>query len=82
VTPTESLFYTPGPTGDERHKRQATEFVPVFLDELTLTDDQRNACENNVECLFDLAVTGDMDFANNTLMEGKEANATIEVLSK
>lgn len=80
------FFYPDGPSG--RRKRQTYEeyqnldFVPIFLDELTFTDDQKFACEDNLECLFDLAVTGSMEFANNTLMEAKVANATLEVLSK
>lgn len=87
VTPEESFFYyNTGVRG--RRKRQTYEdhqnlqFVPLFLDELTFTDDQKMACEDHPECLFDLAITGDMEFANNTLNEDKFANATQEVLGK
>lgn len=81
----ESLFS--GPNLDivmgERRKRQAdTDFVPVFFDELTITDDIRVACEGHQQCIFDFAVTGSMEFANATLMDDKAANATKEVLGK
>ena len=57
------------------------DFVPLFFDELTnVTDAQRMVCEDNQQCLFDLAVTGDMAFAMNTLNHQKDANATKDVL--
>ena len=86
----ESLFFYPGeptePAVMGRRKRQTYEeyqnfnFVPIFLDELTFTDDQKVICEGDLQCLFDLAVTGDVEFANTTLMEGKIANETIKLL--
>lgn len=88
MTRADSFFFYPDDGARGRHKRQSyadyqnSGFVPVFLDELTFTEEQRIACEDNRQCLFDLAVTGSMDFANNTLMEDKIANATKEVLSK
>ena len=39
-------------------------------------------CEDNLQCLFDLAVTDEMEFAMNTLEQEKIANTTTEVLSK
>ena len=86
VSQEESLFFYPGFQG--RRKRQTydefqnLDFVPIFRDELNFTDDQEQACEGNAECLFDLAVTGDMEFANNTLNQDKFGNETKEVLSK
>ena len=80
----ESLFFYPG----GRRKRQTYEdfqnlqFEPIYLDELTFTDNQKMACGDHLQCLFDLAVTGDMEFANNTLNEDKVANETKEMLSK
>ena len=82
TTEDESLFYYP----DARGRRQTYEdyqnhsFVPVFLDELIFTDEQRIACENNEQCLFDLVVTGDMQFAGNTLNHEKDVNRTGEEL--
>ena len=57
------------------------DFIPIFFDELTnVTETQKMVCEDNQQCLFDLAVTGDMTFALNTLNHQKDANATKEVL--
>ena len=57
------------------------DFIPLFFDELTnVTDAQKMVCEDNQQCLFDLAVTGDMAFAMNTLNHQKDANATKDVL--
>ena len=80
VSAEESLFFRPG-----RRRRQSgqpdVDFIPLFFDELTnVTDAQKMVCEDNQQCLFDLAVTGDMAFALNTLNHQKDANATKEVL--
>ena len=57
------------------------DFIPIFFDELTnVTEAHKMVCEDNQQCLFDLAVTGDMVFALNTLNHQKDANATKEVL--
>ena len=76
----ESLFYKPG-----RRRRQTTpdvDFVPIFFDELmNVTDQVSTLCEGNRQCIFDLAVTGDTDFAMNTLDHEKEANETKQTLS-
>lgn len=83
----ESFFYDGGATGD-LHKRQTDEdsqtedFVPIFYEDLTFTDEQRKACENIDACLFDLAVTSDMSFASNTLDQEKVSNSTTAILSK
>ena len=52
---------------------------PVTLDELTFTDEQRAMCMNDETCLFDLAVTGDEDFAVTTL-ESSEEDARVQQL--
>ncbi len=87
VSPDESLFfYSGGPQGRRRRQTydeyQQLDFIPIFHDELAFTEDQEKACEGHAECLFDLAVTGDMEFANNTLNQDKFVNATKEVLCK
>ena len=80
--PDENLFYT------GRRKRQADEtfgnssFVPIFSDELNFTEMQQVLCQNNMQCLFDFAVTGERDIALETLRHEQEANATREALSK
>lgn len=67
-----------------RRKRQTTpgdDFVPLFFDELNITDAHRMICEDNRQCIFDLVATGDVTIAVNTLDSQKESNATLEVLS-
>ena len=85
ATQTESLFYYTSSrkrqTDGSYEDFQNLNFVPVFLDELNFTNDQRVLCENNLQCLFDLAVTEDETFAVNTLEQEKIANATVEILS-
>ena len=79
VSDGESLFFNAG-----RRKRQTApdaDFIPTFFDELNITEAERIVCEDNDQCLFDLAATGDMTFALTTLDHQKEANATKEVLS-
>lgn len=87
VTEFESLFYYPGES--QRKKRQAggtyddfqnINFVPIFTDELNFTDEQRVVCEDNLQCLFDLAITEETEFAMTTLEQEKIANATTDTL--
>lgn len=75
----ESLF-----SARTRRKRQTPniDHSPLFFDQLTFTDDQKRLCEDNLECLFDLAASGDMQVAMTTLNHGKDANLTLEILSK
>lgn len=81
------MFHYEGATGGCR-KRQTFEdfqnpnFVPLFFDNLTITDEMRTACEEDLACIFDLAVTNDMAFASNTLDQTKVANSTTAILSK
>lgn len=78
VAPTESLFYfndAPGQT-----KRQAPDFActsfetcgdPSFraprFEELNTTQEQRDYCNNDSSCIYDLVLTGDMEVAELTL---------------
>lgn len=80
TTEEESLFHYLSARGRRQtyEDYQNSSFIPLFLDELTFTDEQRIACEGNDQCLFDLAVTGDMQFAENTLNHEKDANRTEE----
>ena len=82
TTEEESLFYYPGTRGKRQtyHDYQNLSFVPLYLDQLNFTEEQVIACEDNVQCLFDLAVTGDMEFAMNTLTHEKNASSTQEDL--
>ena len=52
---------------------------PVTLEELTFTDQQRDVCKNNDECLFDLVVTGSEDLAIATL-EASEEDARLQTI--
>ena len=77
----ESLFRDPI-CPDERKRRQTDEYVPIFFNQLTFTDEQIAICKGNKPCLFDLAVTNDTQFAVNTKETEEIANATIDILSK
>lgn len=66
-----------------RRKRQAeNRIMPIFFDELNITEEASTACEGNQQCIFDLITTGDMDLAMNTLNLDKEVNKTKETISK
>ena len=87
VSEEESFFYYAG----QGRKRQAggtyedfqnLNFVPIFSDELNFTEEQRVLCEDNLQCLFDLAVTEETTFAMETLEQEKIANTTTKTLRK
>ena len=78
VLPEESLFS--GPAMERRKRQTDEEFVPVFLDDLIFTEDQIVSCVGNLQCLFDLAATGSVEFANTTLMDDRAANETKDML--
>lgn len=70
--------------GPSRRRRQVDEetFTPRFLDDLEVTDDVAMTCEGNIQCIFDLTATGDLEVAMNTLHEEREANMTRETISE
>ena len=75
INPDESMFFVQ----EKRKKRQTSnDFMPVFFDQLVLSDEQIGFCEGNEQCVFDLVVTNDTEFAERTLNEQKEANDTID----
>ena len=53
--------------------------MPITLNELTFTDEQRAICNNDQTCLVDLAVTGDETFAATTL-ESSEEDAQLQMI--
>ena len=57
-------------------------FVGVTLEELSFTQEQRDMCNNDDACLFDLAVTGDEEFANTTLEASVENTKVQQLISK
>ena len=68
---------------EDRKKRQASaDFRPVFFDQLVASNDQIGFCEGNEQCVFDLVVTNDTEFAKRTVNEQKEANDTIDQFGK
>ena len=46
---------------------------PFSIENLNYTDEQREFCNNITECMFDLLLTEDTDFAGNTLEANMEA---------
>lgn len=66
-----------------RRKRQAEQgIMPIFFDELNITEEAEMVCEGNPQCIFDLLLTGDMDVAMNTLEHEKQTNLSMETISK
>ena len=57
-------------------------FVGVSFEDLTFTEEQIDLCNNDESCLFDLAVTGDEEFANTTLESSEEDKKIQEAISK
>lgn len=57
-------------------------FTPVFVDELTVTDEVAMTCEENPQCIFDLTVTGNREVAANALNHEKETNLTEGTISE
>ncbi len=56
------------------------EWVPVFVDDLDFTPEQKMVCGENLQCLFDLNVTGEMDIAMETLNHGQETEETRDTI--
>lgn len=67
-----------------RRRRQAEEreFVPLFFDDLNVTDAVEMECEGNPQCILDLIATGEMEFAMTTLNHEKETNLTEDTISE
>ena len=57
-------------------------FVGVAFENLTFTEEQRAMCNNDESCLYDLAVTGDEEFANTTLEASEENTRVQDIISK
>ena len=58
------------------------EFIPIFFDQLNFTDHQTMLCEGDNQCLFDFAVTGEEEFAMETLVSEKKSQETRDAISK
>ena len=57
-------------------------FVGVSFEDLTFTEEQMAMCNNDEICLFDLVVTGDEEFAAETLKSSEEDRRVQEIISK
>ena len=65
-----------------RNRRQnSMPLVPPSLDELTITAQMIEFCNNITACLYDLAVTGNMDVAEQTRDFTENTTAHEEQLS-
>ena len=77
ITPDESLFvYGPG-LGPNNYSHP--EHIPVFTNELVISDEVRQACQGNTACMFDAASTNDTMVGLSTMRTG-EMLATERVL--
>lgn len=63
-----------------RRKRQIVEDVniPIFVEDLNITDEQREFCNDNIQCIFDLSVTEDETVAQATMEIDAETSMTQE----
>ena len=77
VNTLESLFNDPSSMD---RKRQAEDFSPIFFDNLNFTVEQVELCGGSESCLFDFAVTGDVEIATNILEHEKNTTKAEEIL--
>lgn len=66
----------------ERKKRQAPRGRAPTFEELTFTDKQRDFCNNESTCLYDLAVTGVLEVAATTRRASEESARVQSLISK
>ncbi len=63
-----------------QRNKQEEDFEPKFIDNLNVTDEQRAFCNDNMECIFDLVVTGQEDIAKNSMEFDAETSTVQEDL--
>ena len=69
IKPEESLFvYNPG-LGPNNYSHP--EHIPVFTDELVISDEVRQACQGNTACMFDAASTNSTMVGLSTMKTGE-----------
>lgn len=73
------MFFNNGRKKRQEPGTDPDDFVPIFFFELNPTEEQVAMCGGNENCVFDLVVTNDTEFAERTLNEEKEANETIDL---
>ena len=57
-------------------------FVGLSFDDLNITDSQREFCNNDTTCLYDLAITGDQEIARTSMIFAENITHEIEILRK
>ena len=63
-----------------RTRRDA--YTPIFPEDLTFTDEQKEICKNDTQCLYDLVVTGEESIALETLDVIEEAERVKAILGE
>ena len=82
----ESMFMYPDENGQARKKRQSFDDFqnvtvdPIYPEDLNFTDEQRELCNNDTQCLLDLVVTNDTDVALATLNVNENMTMEEELL--
>ena len=56
-------------------------FVGVVFENLNFTEDQIDMCKKDETCLFDLVVTGDLEFARSSLEASEENTKVQDIIS-
>ena len=69
-------------TTKRKRQTESSTFMPIFFDDLNVTEEAKELCEGNPECILDLVITGDKDIATNTLENEKQTNVTKDTISK
>jgi hypothetical protein len=54
---------------------------PVFSEDLNVTQEVREMCQENAACIYDSLVTGDMDVGISTLRVSTSNDKIIQTLS-
>ena len=78
VKPGESMFRN----ALENVEIMEDEYTPIFIDDLEFTEEQKELCKDDLQCLYDLVITGEKDIAMDTLATGEEVEQTQAILGK
>lgn len=65
-----------------RRKRQTLRGRAPTFEDLTFTDEQRDFCNNERTCLYDLLLTGDMEIATTTRKGAEESARILSLISE
>ena len=80
------MFVYPDEIGHGEKKRQLfgdfqnITVDPIIADDLNFTDEQRELCNNDTQCLVDLVVTDDVGLALMTLAVNENITMAEEIL--